>query len=127
MRKQNNLRLENRNSRVFKQDRERLLDFGNERHNESYVKWKVGVKALTDIDLIDNKAWWGTNPFEFSYRNSDLIKDLQASINGEFLFTLHKHYTAPYQQYDLRGVLFETPEHKALFILKHGDIMQNNL
>jgi len=127
MRKQNNLRLENRNSRVFKQDRERLLDFGNERHEESYTKWKVCIKALTDIDLTDKKAWWGTSPFEFSYRNSNFIKELQSSINGEFLFTLHRHYSAPYKQRDLRGILFETAEHKVLFILKHGDIMQNNL
>jgi hypothetical protein len=120
MKKLNNLRLERINSKVFRHENERFLDFGNNRHKLFYTKWKVLFRQLKE-EFTFKKDWFRTNPFAFA---SD-IKELQTSINGEFLFTFHHHYRTPYKEYDIRGILFETVEHKALFILKYGDVMEN--
>jgi hypothetical protein len=129
MRRLNNLRLEKINSRVFKNERERLLDFGNMRHEQSYSKWRVVIQTIGDPQTIYiDKTWWGiSSPLPFAYKNKDYLKKLQKSFNGEFLFTYHKHYQSPYKEYDMRGILFNTAEHKALFILKYGNVLSNTV
>jgi hypothetical protein len=128
MRRLNNLRLERINSSVFKHERERLIDFGNMRHADFYAKWKVAITALestTDVvvEALQRNFFGNANPLKFASHNQVFLKQLQTSIHGEFLFTYHKHWASPYKEYDLRGILFDTAEHKALFILKNGDIM----
>ena len=125
MKKLNNMRIERINSRVFKDNRDRFLDFGNMRHDYSYAKWKVVIRALGGTEKFMTDRTWlvFSNPLPFANKNSQYLKDLQESLNGEFLFTYHKHYSNPYKQYDMRGILFKTPEHKALFILNFGDIL----
>jgi len=127
-----NLRLERINSRVFKQERERLIDFGNMRHAELYTKWKVAITALestTDVvvEAVQRNFFGNSDPLRFASHNQVFLKQLQTDIHGEFLFTYHKHWSSPYKEYDLRGILFDTAEHKALFILKNGNIMEQNI